>query len=119
MCLFLFSLCSIILIEQMQIFTIMNVFLFLTYLSGCFFRTMFLLILQNVHMSKIPEGSVFFVEPVLWEYLFCGGKGIFFYFLALTLVSSNVSYSSNQCERTLVMCHCISIVILRGILCCQ
>lgn len=59
--LFLFSLCSIIFIEQMQNFTSIGVLLFLTYLSGCFYRTMFLLILPNGHVSgsMVPEASVF------------------------------------------------------------
>lgn len=63
--LFLSSLCFIIFIEQMQNFTHIGA-LFLTYLSGCFHRTMFLLILQNVHVlgSKVPEASVFAVCSV-------------------------------------------------------
>ena len=55
--------------------------LFLTYLSGCFYRTMFLLILQNVHVlgSKVPEASVFCS-------LFCGS--IFSNLPSLDLVAS-------------------------------
>lgn len=59
--LFLSSVCSIF-IEQMQNFThIDDFFLFLTYLSGCFYIMVLLLILQNVCVSgsKGPETSVF------------------------------------------------------------
>lgn len=111
--LFLFSLGSIIFIEQMQNFTSIGVLLFLTYLSGCFYRTMFLLILPNGHVSgsTVPEASVSLSS------LFCGN--IFFDWLSLNLVTSKVSSGSNQYEPTSFTCHSIGMVKLRGILCCQ